>query len=168
MCVSVLETIVARHSKCNMTLDFLGLDDHWLTVVLIHMLVGAAEQHTCISIEDITQKSAYKAPNTIRRYLAAFTEKGLAKTCRSQKTVTWAATSKRVRLDARLIIMSCRRLQRELNRDALVDLGGEFARESPKVRARRALCDHIHWRSPIFWLICSNIVHSRQTVTLPI
>src|SRR5437868_5427016 len=77
--ISVLDTIVALHHDYDQTFDFLGLDAHWLTVVLIHILVGAAEQHTCISIEDITQKTAYKAPTTIRRYLAAFTEKGLAK-----------------------------------------------------------------------------------------
>ena len=137
--VSVLDTIIALHHDYDLMLDFLGLDDHWLTVVLIHMLVGAAEQHTCISIEDITQKTAYKAPNTIRRYLATFTEKGLAKTCRSQKTVTWMGASKLVRLDARLIILSRRRLQRELNRDALVDLCGEFLLiPLPKARARRA------------------------------
>ena len=85
------------------------------------------------------QKTAYKAPNTIRRYLAAFTERGLAKTCRSEKTISWAATASLVRLDARLMILSRRRLQRELDREALVDLCGEFLLiPLPKARARRS------------------------------
>jgi DeoR/GlpR family transcriptional regulator of sugar metabolism len=68
--------------------DFLGLDDYWLTVALIHMLVGAAAESRCISIEDITQMTSYKAPSTIRRYLAALADKGLARNCRSAQALT--------------------------------------------------------------------------------